>query len=210
MGLDLSLCYIQDHSLRILHHGLLQCSDVTIDNLWLYNNGLTAQSSPLISDIAMKCKVKELGISGNYITGEDQQLYAMLTNSYTMLEQLNMSNSRLSSKGAISLFNALTDNNKLKELNIAINDITDDACDAITTALKKNSCLVKLSMWSNPLTGEAMINLVNDCLKVNKTLAQLQLPLYHGETKKRISSLQEVINKNRKSHGYKLQLVIDC
>ena len=125
--LDLSLCYIQDHSLHVLHHGLLHCSDVTINKLWLYNNGLTTQSSSLISDITMNCKVKELGISGNYIIGEDQQLYSMLTNSLTMLEQLNMGNIKLSSKGTIALFNVLKDNNKLKVLNIAINDINDDA-----------------------------------------------------------------------------------
>ena len=52
------------------------------------------------------------------------------------------------------------------------NSITDDACDAITIALKSNSCLVKLSMCNNPLSSEAILNIVQ-CLKVNDTLQLL-------------------------------------
>ena len=200
--LYLNYCYIQDHGLHILHHGLLHCSDVIIITLKLSNNGLTIQSSSLISDITVSCNVKVLWLNGNYTIGEDEQLYSILTNPSTMLETLGMDKTQLSSTAAITLFNTLKDNNKLKSLYIGINDITDDASDAITTALERNSCLVKLYMNDNPLTGEAIVNIVNG-LKGNNTLAVLKLSKCLEDIQKRISSLQEVINEKRESRGFK-------
>ena len=209
VGLYLSYCYIQDHGLHILHRGLLHCRNITIDQLELINNGLTTQSSSLISDITVKCKVKELWIGGNHTIGEDEQLYSMLSSPSTMLEGLDMDNTQLSSRAAIALFTAVKDNNKLKRLYIHNNAITDDACDAITTALESNSCLVTLSMDHNPLTGEAIVNIVN-ALKVNNTLQLLRLPQCPEGTEKTISSLQEVIIKNRESRGCQVKLTIYC
>ena len=205
--LKLRSCYIQDHGLHILHRGLLHCRNITIDQLLLKYNGLTTQSSSLISDITVKCKVKKLVIIGNYIIGENEQLYSMLSNPSTMLKELDMYDTQLSSRAAITLFTAVKNNNKLKLLNIAHNAITDDACDAITTALKSNSCLVKLYMSLNPLTGEAVVNIVNG-LKVNNTLELLWLPKCPEEIEQTISSLQEVINKNRESRRCQVKLMI--
>ena len=203
--LHLHRCYIQDHGLHILHRGLLHCNNITIDGLELSFNGLTTQSSSLISDLTIKCKVKELWIDGNDTIGDNEQLYSILSSPSTMLEVLAISNTKLSTRGAIALFTALKDNNKLKELEIAI---TDDACDAITAGLEKNNCLVKLHIYHNPLTGEAIVNIVNS-LKVNNTLAELMLPECPKDIKKTISSLQEVINKNRESRGCQVKLKID-
>ena len=206
--LNLSICYIQDHGLHILHRGLLHCKNITIDQLELSYNGLTTQSSSLISDITVKCKVKELVINGNYTIGEDEKLYSMLSHPSTILEELDMWGIQLSSRAAIALFTAVKDNNKLKKLFINDNAITDDACDAITTALKSNNCLVRLYMHLNPLTGEAIVTIVN-ALKVNNTLSLLWLPQCPEGIKKTISSLQEVINKNRESRGCQVKLMIE-
>ena len=200
-------CYIQDHGLRILHRGLLHCNDVSIAILRMYYNGLTAQSSSLISDITVRCKVKKLRIDGNYTIGEDEQLYSMLTNPSTMLETLIMDYTKLSSRGAITLFNTLKDNNKLKMLSIAYNNVTDDASDAITTTLENNSCLVGLYMEHNPLTSEAIANIVNS-LNGNNTLELLGLPTCPEGIKKRVNSLQEIVNKKRESQGCQVKLRI--
>ena len=205
--LYLSSCYIQDHGLHILHRGLLHCKNITIDQLDLRYNGLTIQSSSLISDITVKCKVKMLLINGNHTIGEDEKLYSMLSHPSTILEKLNMFNTQLSSRAAIALFTAVKDNNKLKVLNIYNNAITDDARDAITTALKSNNCLDELYMDHNPLTGEAIVTIMN-ALKVNYTLSLLWLPQCPEGIKKTISSLQEVINKNRESRGCQVKLII--
>ena len=137
--LNLSYCYIQDHGLRTLHHALHHCVNLTITELWLIDNGLTVQSSFLVSEITMKCKVKKISIAGNAYIGEGQKLYSILTDLSTMLELLCMSNTKLSSNAPIHLFTGLTDNSTLKELYIRYNDITDDACDDIATALERNS-----------------------------------------------------------------------
>ena len=206
-GLYLSGCYIQDKGLNILYRGLRHCTDVTINQLMLVNNGLTTQSSSLISELTVKCKVKELWIDGNHTIGEDQQLYSMLTNTSSVLETLIMWVTLLSSRAATDLFTAVKDNNKLKELIIDDNDITDDACDAITTALKSNSCLVTLSMYNNPLSSEAILNIVQ-CLEVNNTLQLLGLPKCPQDIQENIRSLQEVVNKNRACRGCQVKLEI--
>ena len=206
--LDLMKCFIQDHGLRILYHGLCRHGeDVTINKLWLDNNGLTMQSFSLISEIVVKCKVKELGISNNNII-DDQQLYSMLTHSSSGLELLYIQSTKLSSGKAITLFNALKDNNILKTLNITNNAVSDDASDAIITALQKNNCLETLVMNSNPMTGEAMKNIVNG-VKANNTLQRLMLPGCHEDIKKRITTLQEYINEMRESQGIQIKLSIN-
>ena len=119
-----------------------------------------------------------------------------------------MWDTQLSSRAAIALFTAVKDNNKLKRLDIASNTITDNACEGITTALERNSCLVRLRMYHNPLTGEGIVNIVN-ALGINDTLELLWLPQCPEIFKKTISSLQEVINKNRESRGCQVKLRID-
>ena len=146
----------------------------------------------------MKCRVRRLRIRGNDTVGEDQQLYYMLTVPSTILEDLYMGATQLSSQGAIHLFNAVKDNNTLKELIIAINSITDDACGVITTALERNSCLVTLGMSYNPLSSEAILNIVR-CLEVNNTLQLLGLPDCPQGVQENVTSLQEAVNKERKS-----------
>ena len=207
-ALSLYNCYIQDKELNILYRGLRHSNDVTIDGLWLSNNGLTRQSSSLISELTVKCKVKTLWIMGNDTIGEDQQLYSMLTNPSTELELLNMYHTNLSSRGARALFTSIMKNNKLKELYIANNAITDDACDVITTALQRNSCLVKLSMYGNPLSGEAIISIVR-CLEVNNTLQLLGLPNCPWAIQENIRSLQKIVNKKRESRECQIKLEID-
>ena len=205
--LNLYNCHIQDKGLNILYRGLRHSNDVTTDVLGLLYNGLTSKSSSLISELTVKCKVKRLWINGNHTIGEDQQLYSMLTNPSTELEQLYMYSISLSSKGARALFTSIMKNNKLKELYIEHNAITDDACDVITTALQRNSCLVKLSMYGNPLSDEAIINIVR-YLEVNNTLQLLGLPDYPQAIKETIKSLQEVVNKKRESRGCQVNLEI--
>ena len=205
--LNLYSCYIQDHGLHILYRGLLHCSNIIIDQLVLSFNGLTAQSSSLISDITLKCKVKKLRINGNHTIGENSLLYTILSSPSTMLGELVMYTTKLSTKGAIILFTALKDNNKLKKLNIADNDITDDVCDAITAALESNNCLVELYMDYKPLTSEAIVKIVNS-LKVNNTLTLLWLSQFPEDIKRTITLLQEDINKNRENQGCQVKFEI--
>ena len=207
-GLNLGHCHMQDKGLHTLYRGLRHCSDITINYLGLRSNGLTTQSSSLISQLVVQYKVKWLEIECNYTIGEDQQLYSMLTNPSNVLERLLMYSTKLSSTAATDLFTAVKENNKLKELDIDYNAITDDACAAITTALERNSCLVTLSMHGNPLSSEAIVNIVR-CLEVNNTLQLVGLPDCPQDIQENIRSLQEVVNKKRESRGCQVKLEIE-
>ena len=208
MIVDMFRCFICDHGIHIMYHRLSQFNDITINELWLSDNGLTTQSCSLISEITVKCRVKVLGIGYNDFIGEDWQLYSMLSDHTTMLEELYMIDTKLSSTAAVGLFKALKDNSKLQVLNIKNNAITNDVCDVITSTLCKNSCLVKLHMSGNPLTGEAAVKIVN-AVKDNSTLAELTIPNFPKDVKKTIGSLQEVICQNRERKGCEVKLVID-
>ena len=204
--LNLSHCYIQDHGLRILHHRLSHCDDLTINDLQLCNNGLTKRSSVLISEITVKCKVKMLDINENDTIGEDQRLYSMLTIHSTFLEGLYLYHTKLSYNGAISLFSSLENNTTIKWLSINYNDVTDAACNAITAAMKKNSYLVTLGMYGNPLTDEGIVNIVKSLLENNR-LELIWLPK-RLDIMKRISSLENDINRKRESRGCQVKIGI--
>ena len=205
--LDLWYCHIQDHGLQILQHGL-RSSNVIITHLWLMYSGLTAVSSSAISDLTISCRVKILHISNNHTVGEDDRLYRILTDHSSMVEELYMYFTKLSSSGAIKLFTSLSEAKKLRILGIHYNNITDEACDAIIMAMKKNISLVELNMYSNPISGEC-VQLIVQALQYNNTLQLLHLnDDYHDDVKGKIRSLEEEINKKRKTHGCLVKLEI--
>ena len=206
--LKLGGCYIQDKGLNSLWRGLRHTTDITINKLGLINNGLTVQSSSLISKLTQRLNVKELWIAGNETIGEDQQLYTMLSNSSSVLEILDMWDTQLSSTAATDLFTSLRNNHKLKKLNINDTDITDDACDAITAALMSNSCLDTLWMCNNPLSSEAIVNIVQ-CLEANDTLQLIWLPDCPQATQENILSLKEAVNNKRASRGCQVKLEVE-
>ena len=87
--LDLNRCFIQDQGVHIMHRGLMN-SDVTISELWLHDNALTALSAAAISDLVIKCKVKVLGLNDNATIGEDKKLYCMWSDANSVLEEVHM------------------------------------------------------------------------------------------------------------------------
>ena len=197
--LDLWDCYIQDHGLQILQRGI-SSSDITITELELSFNNLTAVSSSAISDLTISCRVKKLYISHNNIDGEDNRLYRIITDQSSMVEVLWMSHNNLSSNGAIKLFTALSDSKKLRVLWITKNNITDEACDAIIMAMKKNTSLVELFMDHNPISGECA-QLIVQALQYNNTLQHLWLNDYPDDVKMKIRSLAEEVNRKRETRG---------
>ena len=117
--LNLWGCHIQDRGLKILQRGL-RSSNVAIRVLSLSRNDLTAVSSSAISDLAISCRdsVKKLTISVNNAIGEDDRLYKILTDHSSMVEELWMGSSILSSIAAVKLFTSLSEAKKLRILKI--------------------------------------------------------------------------------------------
>ena len=202
--LNLYKCYIQDHGVHILHRGLTSC-DVTITILRLWHNGLTESSSSAISDITISCRVKLLNISYNNTVGEDERLYSIISDPSSMLEELYMYSTKLSSSAAIKLFTALSEGKKLRALCVHNNDITDEACDAIAMAMKINTSLVTLYMHDNPISGECA-QLIVRALRYNDTLQLLWLPDYSYDVRERIRLSAKEVNKKRESRNCQVKL----
>jgi len=99
----------------------------------------------------------------------------MLTHPSSVLTGLDMMDTSLSSIAARTLFTAVKDTNKLKELYISYNAITDDVAEDITTLLATNKSLVELWIRDNPISGEAMLTILQS-LRGNTTLQQLLVP----------------------------------
>ena len=204
--LDMHCCYIKDHGVHILHRGLTS-SSVNIAALWLSFNRLTDSSSSAISDITISCRVKKLGISANNTVGEDERLYAIISDPSSVLEELYMYSTQLSNNAAIKLFAALSDGKKLKILDVGDNKITDEACDAIITAMKKNTSLVKLSMIGNRFNRESA-QLMVDALQHNNTLQQLELPYCSDDVDKKIKFSAKEVDEMRESRNCQVKLEI--
>ena len=204
--LSLCKCYIQDQGVHILHRGLTSC-DVTITKLWFSYNGITESSSSAISEITISCRVKVLHINNNETIVEDERLYSIISDPSSMLEELYMPYTKLSSNAAIKLFTALSEGKKLRMLDIGFNYITDEACDAIIMAMKKNTSLVKLDVYGNQIS-EKCAQLIVEALQHNNTLRILWVPNYSEGTKKRMRLSVEEINKKRVSRGCLVNLHI--
>ena len=201
-------CYIQDHGVHILHHGLTSC-DVTITTLWLSYNGITVSSSSAISEITISCRVKELNIGGNNTVGEDERLYSIISDPSSVLEVLYMDFTKLLSNAAIKLFTALSEGKKLRMLWIIGIGVTDEACDSIIMAMKKNTSLVQLYMHGNPIS-EKYAQLIVEALQHNNTLQKLCFSLdYSEDIKERIRLSVEEVNKKRESRECQVKLEID-
>ena len=192
-NVDLLLCHIKDHGLQILQRGL-RCSDITITVLQLQYNDLTAVASSAISDLAISYRVKTLQISGNNTVGEDDELYRIITDHSSMVEDLYMSYTKLSSRAAIKLFTAVSEAKKLKTLWINDNEITDEACGAFITAMERNTSLVEINISHNEISEENMQVLIQ-AVQHNSTTQRLYLNFYYKvnfETAKKIKETNKL------------------
>ena len=120
----------------------------------------------------------------------------MLLHPDSVLEELSMYLTELSSNAAIKLFTALSRNSKLKGLSVSNNNVTDSACDAIAMAMS-NTTLVSLRMWDNPISAESILAIM-EALQFNDTLELLRLPNYPEHIRKMIITLNRAINSRRK------------
>ena len=166
-------CDMQDHGLQILYQRLEDC-DITITKLSLSKNGLTKSSAAIISNMAIRFKVKVLGLRFNERIGENDELYPILTSPYSLVEKLDISSTkRLPNR----FFTALGKSTTLKELWITNNNLTNKSCGAIVKAIKKCPSLVKLMMYRNPISRRHVQHIAR-ALRHNDTIENLILPYY--------------------------------
>ena len=200
--LCLDSCYLLDHGVHFLH-GI---SGVTVTSLNLDNNGLTSASSTIVRDITTNCKVEWLSIAGNSTIGEDSLLYSILSSPSSMLKELYMQRTNLSSNAAKCLFSALQHTQtKLQVLNVMSNNIDDDATNEIANTIKINTSLTTLKLQRNPISKESAFGILQ-ALQVNNTLQVIGLPKYSKEIERDIESLKAKINQIRSYLKYPVKL----
>ena len=195
-------CHIRDAGLHIIHR-MITPSSITIDKIWLYDNGLSSSSDGCLTDIVITCGVKVLFIGNNKTIGQTEEFFpTILSSPSSMIEILYISGIKLSTRAAIIIFTLLKEKKtKLKQLHMANNDITDDVCDVIVETLQVNSTLEYLNISDNKISKEAS-QLILNSLRHNNTLTELYLPDHYSEhDKKQILTLQDIVNEERKHCG---------
>ena len=90
------------------------------------------------------------------------------------LQELNMSNNRITNEGAKMIGEAIKVNKTLQKLDISNNSISDDGTAAISDGLKCNISLQELNMSRNKITNEGA-KMIGEAIKVNKTLQKLDI-----------------------------------
>ena len=93
------------------------------------------------------------------------------------LQELNISNSKITSEGANMIAEAIKVNKILKKLDIRGNSISDDGAAAISNGLKCNISLQELDMSFNKITSKGA-KLIAEAIKINRTLHTLYLWQY--------------------------------
>ena len=90
------------------------------------------------------------------------------------LQELNMSNNRITNEGAKMIGEAIKVNKTLQKLDISNNSISDDGAAAISDGLKCNISLQELNMSDNQIANEGA-KMIGEAIKVNKTLQKLDI-----------------------------------
>ena len=196
--------HIQDIGIKVLHRML---HTATIEVLDLQKNFLTSLVDSEISEIVIRCAVKELWIGFNPSAGETEDFCKMLSDPSSKLNLLAMKSNELSSTSIKRIFNNLQFmNNKLSnaktandddkfQLDLAYNDIDDETCDVIISTLRGNRLLKLLGLSISATSAENLLAAFED----NTTLEILALPKYPEEIQHRLLQLVETINNKRSS-----------
>ena len=199
--LRLDACYIQDAGLCTIHQML--SSSVTIEELGLPLNDLSPSSAGWLAEIVISCEVQVLDISGNKTLGQTKELFPTILSTLSML---NVADTGLTNKVAIMIFNCLKEKHtKLTWLDISDNEITDNSCEVIAETLQVNNVLQHLYLNANRISKEGAILIVNS-LRLNDALVQLKIS--DKDSTSEITTLQDIINSERRCKGVSVQLNI--
>ena len=133
-------------------------------------------------------------MDGNELIGKDEGFYGMISDPFSRLELLHISDAKLSSTAAIKLFTALKLGNKLRVLWMTFNDVGDEASTTIAATLKDNTSLIKLNLGGNPISVKSSLHIIK-ALQDNNTLKELTLPSYLENATKSFLSLVKLVNQ---------------
>ena len=197
--LNLANCSIRDAGISVLHKVLSNRDHgITIEEIILSSNSLTAQALQDITEIVISCETKKLDLSFNSI--EYDITLGNLAVAASSIQNLNLSFNKLTSKGTIAFLSSLQMNKKmtLKVLEINSNSIDDKSVKAITEFLKENQSLEKLSIYGNQISEDSIDQIANS-LHENNALKEIMFDTCSPGLKQKLKSIEQQIINNRQS-----------
>lgn len=180
--IDLCGCNIGDSSFDIFHQGLKE-QNISIDILSLSQNNLTQLSAGKVHEVTVHCKVRKLSLRDNRCIGEDPRLYLIISDPYSMLEEVNISHTNSKASTATELFTKLEKSSKKEKLRVLSsnsNHITDNDIYSVVKAVQNNTSLKELNLHSNPFSISGALKIIA-AMKFNNTLEYLTLPWYEDQ-----------------------------
>ena len=195
--LNLAQCCIGDAGIFVLHQILAKTNNgISIDEIILSNNSLTAHAMQEIAEIVNSCNVKVLDLSFNSIENSPPLKNLVLATS--TLQKLDLSFNKLTSDGTITFFTSLSMNEliTLKVLEINSNSIDDKAVKVISQFLQENKSLDVFRIYGNLLSVDSRRQIVNS-LQENDTLKEIMFDTCSEQLKHQLKSVERLINSKR-------------
>ena len=106
----------------------------------------------IIQGVMQVDTLQELNISDNRISDDGAITFSECLKTNTALIELNMSETCITRKGASVIAEAIQLNTALQKLNISNNRISDDGAIAFSKCLKTNTILIELDISGNHIT----------------------------------------------------------
>ena len=177
VSLYLFMCFIGPEEARVIAKTL--CSNTVLEVLGLSDNPIGDKGAASLAEMLKHSKnLKALNLKITSITaqGACEIARALSSNTYTILEKLNLEADRIGDKGASALAEMLLHNKSLKALNLKITSLTTYGVCEIAGALCSNTVLEELNLEANPIGDEAVTALAEMVLH-NKSLKCLILSI---------------------------------
>ena len=163
-----------------------------LEEIFLSNNYLDSSALKILQALKENSKLKSLDLSSNNMTEQVAEHLGNVIKNNPNLEHLSLGNSKLGPSAAVVL-EALTQNSKLKLLNLNDNKMTKQVVKHLASVIKNNSNLNYLGLANNLLGPSA--NVILQTLKENKKLQIIHLR-NNNMTEKVAEDLANVIKNN--------------
>ena len=140
---------IADDLAAVIDHNSLQ-------KLWLANNDLRSCASTILQSLSKIRTLAELDLSGNNMSEEVADFLASAIASNSSLEDLRLTDNRLTTSGIVTIAKSLSNISTLKYLSVQSNLISEEAADSIASVIKINTGIGELYLGNNKLGAGAL------------------------------------------------------
>ncbi|XP_065883142.1 protein NLRC3-like [Dysidea avara] len=112
----------------------------------------------IINYLNSNCTIQELNLSNSGITSKEAKQIADVIIVNTTLLKFNISHNKIFDEGALAISDGIKNNNSLQELNISSNNITSKGAKQIADAIIVNTTLLKFNISCNKIFDEGALD----------------------------------------------------